>query len=217
MSIQSTTPEQQHRSNNPGYDHDSEEVFEETILNTNTVCSVCFRQRLTPVVMLVPVEHAENDMIALSADEAPDTADESVECTTFEPAADIDVCHPPSVADPTDDLDVPQVWKRANPPEKTYCECGAVDNDAPQGHLSKEAAFRHAKRLSKRLDELGIDHDAHELKRRVVMYKKVPWLTNCTDAIFRHAVEVAVAEVRGVEPREIKKAENGGVAFIDNN
>jgi len=216
MSIQQATSERQ-RQQRRSYDHDPDDVFEQAICNTGTVCSSCFRQRLTPVVMLVPVEHAENDMIALSGDRDAEMGEDSVPCTTFEPAESVDACHPPTVNDPLDELDVPPVWKRSTPPKKTYCECGAVDDEPATGRLSKEDALRHAKRLSKRLDEQSIEHDARELKRRVVMYKKVPWLTNCTDAIFRHAVEVAVCAVRrGVEPRELKRGENGGVRFVDN-
>ncbi|WP_162991651.1 hypothetical protein [Halostella salina] len=99
------------------------------------------------------------------------------------------------------------------PRRKKVCKCGAVDDAPPEGRLSKEAALRHAHRLSDRFEEQGVVHDPHTLKRRVVMYKKVPWLTNCTDAIFRHATEVAVADARDVEPREIQKGENGDVLY----
>jgi len=208
MSISRQSHEQQHRQSQQ-YDTDPEEVYDELIIGRGQICSRCFRRRLKPQIVMVPVEHEDNDATKYVALNDPETGDETAECRVFETTESVNVCHPPRVSDVfdhvNDDADIPQSWKRANPPAKTYCQCGAVDDDGTRAPLSREESLRHAKRISKRLDEADVAHSKRKLQKAVVLFKKQSWLTSKDDAIFRHAVRQAVEQVRHGTVRKLSK------------
>jgi G3E family GTPase len=217
-SAQSAARERHDHRDRQSYEHDAKHVYDHFIINRGRVCSRCFRQRMRPVVALVPVKHEDNEATKYQAIDDPGTADETVECQTFETTENVNVCHPPRVSDVfdhfADDVYIPPAWKRACPPEKTYCECGAIDDDGTRAPLSKKEAFKHAYRLSERLEEADIAHSTERLKKAVVTMKKVTWLAGKDDTIFAHAVRQAVEQQRYGRYRSIERTDDGEIAIV---
>lgn len=190
------------------YDHEPDDVFGEEIEDDHTICNCCFRAHFRLQTVAIPVRYADDEYGYEPVEEA-DVGQETVMCQTQEQTGNIDTCHPPRVEGPVydqnaDDLvskvDIPLEWKRANPPEKIYCRCGAVDQDGSRPPLGKQDAIAHAIRISNRLEEAEIAHDRRLLKEQVFRWKSEPELASKDDSLFDHAVRMAVESARGQTP-----------------
>lgn len=193
-------------SRTASYDHDPEEVFAEVVQDDDTICQRCFRQQYAVVVVAVPTQTAESnaDVLDWEAVADADTGDELVDVATLEQADGVETWYPPRVRDPEGDLDVPQAWKRATPPAKTVCECGAVDDDGSRAPLSTTKAVEHASRVSDRLHDRNVAHSRGLLLEMVERWKGVSAIASRDEEIFAHAVRVAVEKARGRRLRSVR-------------
>lgn len=190
------------------YDHEPREVFREEIERDHTICNRCFRAQYRLETVAIPVRYADEEYGYEPVEEA-DVAEETVLCQTQEQTANVDTCHPPRVSgpvydpdgdDPTAKLEIPLEHKRANPPEKIVCRCGAIDRDGTRPPLATQEAVEHGIRISNRLREAGVAHDRELLKRKLCEWKREPTLASKDDDLFQHAVRMAVARARGRTP-----------------
>ena len=205
------------------HEHDPAEVFEHEVENDHTICNRCFRAQYELRLVAIPVRYADGDY-GYSPTEEADVGQETVLCQTQELTDNVETCHPPRVEgpiydssgdDPTAKVDIPLEWKRANPPEKIYCKCGAIDQDGSRPPLAKKEAVEHAIRISNRLEEADIDHDRRLLKEQVCRWKGEPELASKDDTLFEHAVRMAVESARGKTPTGIYVDDSGEVQIAE--
>lgn len=204
------------------YDHDPAEMFDELIERDHTICNRCFRAQYRLETVAIPVRYADDEYGYEPVEEA-DVAQETVLCQTQEQTANVDTCHPPRVDgpvydpdgdDPRSKVEIPLEHKRANPPEKIVCRCGAIDRDGTRPPLATQEAVEHGIRISNRLREAGVAHDRELLKRQLCAWKARPELASKDDTLFSHAVRMAVESARGQTPAGIE-LEDGAVTTTE--
>lgn len=221
MSTTNATHDQSHSqlqdSSEPAYDHEPKKVYDAVIKADNTVCQRCFRKQFAVAVVAIPTQTAESndDLLSWVPVTDPEVGDESAFYEKFEATETVEMCHPPRVEDPLQELDIPQSWKRATPPAQTVCECGAVDDDGSRAPLSKEQAVELGERISDRLDDTEVGHSRSLLLTMIRKWKADSRMSGKDDEVFKHSVRVAVEKHRGLPLRSIRITDDNRVEIKD--
>ncbi|OLZ39059.1 hypothetical protein A6E15_19470 [Natrinema saccharevitans] len=223
MSITHTQEPSVQRSERPTLECEPAEVYEEYVADDHTICSRCFRVQFALRTVAIPVRYAEDGEYGFDALEEADVGQETVLCQTQERTAAVETVHPPRVEgplydpdaeDPTAKFDVPLERKRANPPEKIVCRCGAIDQEEGRAPLGKQEAAEHALRIANRLEEAEIPHKRDLLAKKVLEWKSEPELASRDEDLFEHATRVAVGRALGERPAGIRF--DDGSVVVDN-